>query len=184
MPTHRYVADAAQLAAFAARAKLQACPHCLVVGTLIGHGSLRGYSDQETGRVVRGHRFFCSNRHRRAGCGRTFPVLFSEVLFGFVVRLGTVFRFVEAVAAGLSRWAAWGREVAAAMSLRTAYRLWRRLRAAQVTIRARLCRVCPPPESSSREPLVQLLSHLRRAFPASPSPFAAYQLSLQAGFLV
>ena len=83
--------------------KLTCCPHCRRTAALIGHGLLRGYSEQDSKEVVRGRRVFCSNRGRRPGCGRTFSVLLSTVLYGFVVRTFTLFRFANSVLKGLTR---------------------------------------------------------------------------------
>ena len=77
---------------------------------LIGHGFRRGYAERGSEVEVRGRRFFCSNRHRRPGCGRTFSVLLAAVVSRFVVRAVTLFRFVEFVVSGLTchmpRWRA------------------------------------------------------------------------------
>jgi hypothetical protein len=139
--------------------KLARCPHCRRSGALIGHGMLRGYAEQTSEVVVRGRRVFCSNRGRRPGCGRTFSVLLSMVLSGFVVRTLTLFRFASAVLSGLTRRSAWLDAAAGALSTSSGYRLWRRLDGAQSWLRARLCRAATPPLCDAREPLGQLFAH-------------------------
>lgn len=149
-----------------------------------GHGFLRGYAERTSEVVTRGRRVFCSNRGHRRGCGRTFPVLLSTVLRGFVVRTLTFFCFATAVLSGLTRRAAWLREARGALSLSSGYRLWRRLNEAQSTLRARLCRRVPPPDSPAREPLAQLVLHLRLVVgDGEADPFAALQEVGQHGLL-
>jgi hypothetical protein len=134
--------------------------------------------------VARGRRVFCSNRGQRPGCGRTFSVLLSTVLSGFVVRTVTLYSFATAVLSGLTRRAAWLREARGALSLSSGYRLWRRLCAAQSTLRGRLCREAPLPDSPARQPLAQLIVHLRLVVGQSEAdPFAALQNKLQQGLL-
>jgi hypothetical protein len=165
---------------------LWSCPHCGKSGTLIGHGYLRGYSERGQGREVRGRRVFCSNRHRRVGCGRTFSVKLSTVFSGFVVRTLTLFCFATVVLGGLTRRAAWLSAACGALSLSSGYRLWRRLNAAQSVLRARLCREVPAPASTAREPLTELLTHLALAVAAGAAAatvdvFAAFQERFEQG---
>lgn len=111
-------------------------------------------------------------------------MLLSTVLSGFVVRTLTLFCFAAAVVGGLTRRAAWLREAQGALSLSSGYRLWRRLSAAQSTLRSRLCRVAAPPESTARESLAQLLQHARLVVGESEAdPFSALQIRLQQGLL-
>ena len=161
--------------------KLWSCPHCRRSGTLIGHGFLSGYEEQGQAIAQRGRRIFCSDRYRRQGCGRTFSVLASTALAGFVVRTLTVFRFVEHVLAGLTRNAAWQAAALGAFSLSSGYRLWRRLQHAQSALRSRLCRQCAPPACPHSEPLAALLAHLRAVLPSAACLFTAFQADFQRG---
>lgn len=162
--------------------KLAPCPHCRRSGALIGHGLLRGYAEQTSGVVVRGRRVFCSNRGLRPGCGRTFSVLLSTVLAGFVVRTLTLFRFTSAVLSGLTRRCAWLGTATGALSLSSGYRLWRRLAAAQSFLRARLCREAPAPACAARAPLAQLFAHLVAIVgDGAPCLFESFQRRLQRG---
>jgi len=111
-------------------------------------------------------------------------VLLSTVLWGFVVRTLTLFCFATAVLSGLTRRAAWLRAAQGALSLSSGYRLWRRLREAQSTLRGRLWREAPPPDSAAREPPAQLMEHLRLVVGQSDAdPFSALQDRLQQGLL-
>jgi len=137
---------------------------------------------------VRGRRVFCSNRGQRRGCGRTFSVLLGTAIACFVVRTLTLFRFARAVVSGVTRRAAWVAETAGVLSLSSGYRLWRRLQAQQSALRVRLCRTAPAPVCGAREPLAELLGHLRRVVEPSDAVtkldgFAAYQAHEQRGLL-
>jgi hypothetical protein len=176
------VRDGGELERFRLGAKQRPCPHCGRYGTLNVHSVLRGYAETSGAVVARGRRFFCSNRHRRPGCGRTFSVLLSARLRGFVVTAGTLLRFVRAVLGGLSRKAAWERH--GHQSLASGYRLWQRLRRAQPHLRTRLLSRCPPPPCDSPEPLAQLLAHMERAFITDrDSALSAFQHAMQADLL-
>lgn len=174
--------DASALDEVLLEIKLRSCPHCRVTGTLIGHGFLRGYAERSSEQVMRGRRFFCSNRGLRRGCGRTFSVALASVLSGFVVRTLTLWCFTKTVLAGLSCRAAWLREAGCALSLRCGYRLWQRLCAAQSALRARLCREAEAPASSAREPMAQLFAHLGVIVGSDEIDLlAAFQCHLQQG---
>jgi len=178
----RYFSNESALDQYRREVKFVPCPHCGRMGFLIGHGFLFGYAEAGQEIVVRGRRFFCSNRYRRRGCGLTFSVLLADVLVGFVVRTYTLFAFLQGVADGLSRKAAWGR-VAGSFSLESGYRLWRRLSEAQTHIKAVLCRQRPPPYSTAAEPLVQVRDHLRYFFPTSDCLFTSFQRRFQTPLL-
>jgi hypothetical protein len=177
----RFAADEAELRSVRVHLKLCPCPHCGRTGALIGHGWLRGYAEQAGVRVIRGRRVFCSNRFRRPGCGRTFSVLLGALLRGFVVRTETLFRFATEVTLGMTRKAAWHAATSGVMALSSGYRLWRRLGEAQSSLRARLCRQCPPPGCTHQEPVAGLLAHFRAAFAGADCAFSSFQLRLQRG---
>ncbi|HET8697687.1 MAG TPA: hypothetical protein VFO94_09390 [Gammaproteobacteria bacterium] len=182
----RFVASERELDLGELGVELWACPHCKKNGTLIGHGYLRGYAERGQERVLRGRRLFCSNRHRRSGCGRTFSVKLSTVIAGFMVRTLTLFRFASAVVGGLTRRAGWLCAAGGVLSLSSGYRLWRGLCAAQSALRAQLCREAPAPACASREPLAQLIAHIALVLGAGVAAgdadlFATLQLCLEHG---
>ncbi len=179
----RFARDEPALVGVLLGIKLVACPHCRRSGGLIGHGFLRGYAERGSERVVRGRRFFCSNRALRFGCGRTFSVALTTVLAGFVVRTLTLLCFALAVLGGLTRRAAWLGVAGGAFSLSSGYRLWRRLQAAQSALRARLSRETPVPACAAREPLAQLFAHFVAVLGGSDDAdlFAAFQARTQRG---
>ena len=178
----RFVRDETALTDVLLGIKLAACPHCRQTGALIGHGFLRGYAERGSERVVRGRRLFCSDRHLRPGCGRTFSVTLRTMMLGFVVRTLTLLGFARAVLGGLTRRAAWLAEAGGALSLSSGYRLWRRLCAAQSALRSRLSAGAPAPACTEREPLAQLLAHFAAVLGDREADlFAAFQVHAQRG---
>lgn len=177
----RFVDDETQLRALDAKALR--CPHCGRYGTLNAHGWLLGYAELDSTRVVRGRRLYCSNRFVRPGCGRTFSVLLSHMLAGFTVTTETLAQFVRGVIAGVCRKVAWERVAHVGLSLTTGYRLWQRLDRAQSALRARLCGLCPPPDSQSSLPMAQLLTHLDTALGPADDVFGCFQARLQTPLL-
>lgn len=177
-----YVANRAGLDEFRNGIKFLPCPHCGKTGFLICYGYMMGYGQKGAERIVRGGRFLCSNRHRRHGCGRTFPVLLAEFMKNRIVPASTLWKFLEEVQQGKTRHAAWYR-VGSPFSIDTGYRLWAQVRQQQSRIRALLRRLKPPPKKTSANPVFQMIRHLRSVFPAAPCPIAAFQLRFQCSFL-
>lgn len=165
------------------RLKQTPCPHCQVVGTLIRHGSLRGYDDSSPQRrTIRARRIFCSNRNARHGCGRTFSVWLADKIRRFSLTTGCLWRFLQrAVADGIC---AASRAVACHLSDRTLQRLWQRFHRGQSKLRTALTGRCPPPAlPAGQRPAAQVLAHLHAAFPDALCPIAAFQHALRTFFV-
>ncbi len=177
----KYISSAAEADKFKSQLKQIPCPCCGRLGYLIGHGYLRGYGESNDRQTIRGRRFFCSNRDRRRGCGRTFSLLFAHLLRNFSVSATTLWNFLKQVGAGRSRKAAW-EGLRGGFSLETAYRLWRKIRHRQMPIRARLSREGPPPDTDSAEPLLEMVAHLQTVFSKAACPITAFQEEFQQGF--
>lgn len=160
------------------RLKLTPCPHCNTVGALIRHGSLTAFDDSSPRRkTVRARRLFCSNRHRRPGCGRTVSVWLADKIRRLSVTTRTLGAFLRrAVADGL---AAAIRAAKCRRSDRTWQRIWTRFDRAQSTIRTALFHRGPPPEGvpepARRPAAAHVLAHLHATFPDADCPFAAFQ---------
>lgn len=164
------------------RLYLMFCPLCKRVGTLILHGWLHGYADDNTGlRVCRGRRVLCTNRRKRhPGCGHTFSIWVVETLWRsrlgatklwtflkHAVRLGDKANALLALKTGLS--------------VSSAYRIWTRFIHRQSHIRTALATRCPPPILNG-QPIEETIAHLEAAFPNASNPIVAFQQQLQMAF--
>jgi len=138
-----------------------------------------GYAEHDSSFVVRGRRFLCSRRFRRSGCGRTFCIRIASVVADFTVRTCTLSRMLLAVVSGLCVKAAWEQRALSALSLRSGYRLWRRIIVSQSHLRAGLCTLSRPPPCNDDRPVAQLLAHLQHALGPVDCLFANFQLTLQ-----
>ena len=155
----RFVDNAEEFEVLLECVKLCPCRHCGAHGTLIGHGFLRGYAERGSAFIERGRRFFCSNRGRKGGCGRTVSVLLAELVPRFSVTVMTLWALFASLSGGLSvqRWTAHARWP---LSARSAYRIARRLQLAALTWRAWLSTRAPAPLSNVTSPFAQLKDHL------------------------
>ena len=174
----RYVFDEAELVGLGVLAKQWSCPRCGRTGTLNAHGYLRGVAEKRPGKdALRGRRFFCSNRGRRPGCGRTTSVLLAQVLRKASVRTGSFWRFCRERLSGLSVLAAW-EKVRCVFSPEAAYRWWRQWLGAEPAVRTRLFRGREPPGGLSAaiteafgavDPLAVFQAREQRAWPGFAS---------------
>jgi hypothetical protein len=159
--------------------KLFSCPFCHVVGFLILHGFLSGYSDAvSSDRTRRGHRIFCSNRKRRNGCGRTCSIILAHAIKHFVITAHSVWQYLKEVASGACK-AKTMKTVNAVSSQSAPYNLWRTLRANVFHIRTSLLKIIEPPCIASPDPEIQTIRHLKAAFSSSANPIIDFQLHFQ-----
>jgi hypothetical protein len=174
-----FVRDRRELDDVLSRAKLLECPRCGRAGTLIGHGYVRGYAEHTNDRVIRGRRLLCSRRHRRSGCGHTRSVYVASIIRDFVVGSHTLSRMWQGIVDGCCPKIAWERS-RPDLCLRSAYRLWKRLLAAQSHIRTATATFCAPPASDDVRPFAQLFEHLNLLTePAVDCVIARFQLATQ-----
>lgn len=128
-----------------------------------------------------GAAFFCSNRHSKLGCGRTFPVYRSEVIPYCSLRTRQLFELLSLVsrrASGTSVHAAW-RASRLVFSQRTARRWLARWSDLTTHVRAGLGLVAAPPGRTDGRADPMTLRHLVAAFPGAACPIAAFQERLQ-----
>src|SRR5438094_10323954 len=133
----RFYRSEEEWSAIAERLKLMPCPHCKAVGTLIRHGFLRGFDESNPRRkTVRARRVFCSNRHARPGCGRTFSVWGADKIRRLSLTAGCLWKFLKLATTGsiLAAIRAADRHV----SDRTWQRIWKRFNQGQSKIRTAL----------------------------------------------
>lgn len=164
--------------------KATACPHCKQVGSLIRHGFLRGYDQEQLrGKTVRARRVFCNNRRRAAGCGRTFSVWIADKIKRLFLHADSLWAFLQQAVLTGNKLQAF-RSLESRLSDSAAYRIWKRFHKAQSAIRTALNTLCKPPQIASKQPAQLTLAHLEAAFkPHSLDPVAAFQVTLQTFFV-
>lgn len=89
--------DSLEFLNFRVTVRREKCVHCHRVGYIVCHGFLRGSSEDGCASSIRGQRFFCSNRHASAGCGRTFSVHWSSIIPFCFLRTQALFAFIQAL---------------------------------------------------------------------------------------
>jgi hypothetical protein len=168
--------------AMAERLKQTPCPHCKTVRALVRHGCLRGYDEGDSQRKsIRARRIFCSNRHARPGCGRTFSVWRADKIRRLSVTTNALWRFLQTAVANIA--AAIRVMADCRRSERTWQRLWKRFGLGQSKLRTALAARCPPPPlPSSHRPAAHVIAHLQAAFPDA-DPIAAFQHAMRTFFL-
>ena len=154
------------------------CRHCDCPSALAAHGYLRGYAASGHDTVSRGLRFFCSNRRRKPGCGRTFSILWDTVIPRCLLRTGQLFGLLQATAGAATLHGAWTAS-RLLISARSACRWMARWHLLAAHVRTRLCMVVQPPGKTDGLPDPLGLRHLAAAFPTEGCPLAAFQRVLQ-----
>lgn len=165
---------------FCLRLKLTACPHCQRTGFLIRHGFLFGYNENTVNsKVQRGSRFYCSNRNRRSGCGRTFSLLAAHILRKFTLSTNGLWAVLRGFLNGLCKLEAF-RRAKIAFATSSAYRIFRRVFRAQHRIRTKLQdNFQASAYTDHHDPLVLTIRHLQTAFPSASNPLSAFQVYFQ-----
>lgn len=125
-----------------------------------------------------GDAFFCSNRYAKSGCGRTFPIYWSDVIPSATLRTYQLLELLRAVASACSVQAAW-HGLRTPISLRGAHRWLASWKRATATIRSHLGRRADPPGKADGCPDPLSLHHLHAAFPQEVCAIAAYQDTFQ-----
>ena len=156
------------------------CPHCGACGAFARHGLIRGYAGWLW--CVKGWRVYCDpDSSRKKGCGRTQTLRLSGTLPGMNLTAVILMRFILALLAGSSVWKAW-QDAKTGMSLRTGYRIFKRLENRQSVIRTALFGLSPPEfQGKEKTPLLETLKNLKEALGAHA--VSAYQKTLQSAFL-
>lgn len=174
----RFFRDEAERDRYRWSLKERACPHCRAVGFVICHGCLRGYGLGQA-RVVRGYRFFCSNRHRKRGCGRTYSILLAGVMPRRYAPASLLSRFLTLMLVCASLRQAW-RELDVPISYPTFARLWRGFAGQALEVRRRLTQLLAPPTIDTFSDNARLtVVHLQEAFAGHVCPVSSYQYRFQ-----
>lgn len=176
----RFVESFLELDSLAESAKSFACKHCGKVGTLIGHGFLRGYEERSSALCIRAKRFFCSNRGRRGGCGRTVSAFLSFFVPYFTIMTLSLWRFFHSLCDNLSvSIAAFNSHFP--LGPRSAYRITIALKRASLNWRSWLERQGTCLLSSETSPLAQL--RLQLLDKLGLQPFSTWQSRVQSSLL-
>ena len=164
--------------------KLIKCPHCKLIGFLILHGYLYGYDEKIYNKKInRGKRFFCSNRNKRKGCGKTFSLLKLTIIRGFIITANSIWEYLNNLAKNMNKKDAFNK-IQIIHSDSTIYRLLNRFKLNQHNIRTLLTRISKPPEViNTTNPIIQTVTHLKEAFKEYNCPVAAFQYRFQTSFL-
>lgn len=134
------------------------------------------------GQVVRGQRAFCSDRGRRGGCGKTFPLFLADVLPRHTINAARLGALLQKLLGGATIKAA-AESLRLPFSLEAVYGLVRRCRRRLDVVRSWLSREQPAPVSGQTDPFLQTLEHLQRTFAREACAFAAYQRHFQDAWL-
>lgn len=166
--------------------KQSLCPHCNVAGFLIKHDILKRSGEKDiddNNKQKCGQRMFCSNRNNRKGCGRTVPVLVSNMMNHLRISADSLWRFLKKAAEGVNKTRIF-KTLGLSFCVSTAYRLWDRFRKHISRIRTSLLKIGNPPLAShSSSPAVETVLHLEHVLKYSSSPVAAFQERFQTAFL-
>lgn len=166
------------------RLKVIPCPHCQSIGQLILHGYLRGYDERNANKqIIRGRRIFCSNRQRRAGCGRTVSIFITTIIKHITITTKSLWVFLNNILTGKNKFQAF-RKTGLSFSNTTVYRIYQKVFYRQYQLRALLLQSSAIPEKIlSSNPLIKTLAHLKSVFANSADPLAAFQSRFQVSFL-
>jgi len=158
------------------------CPFCGARGTLVRHGYIRG-AISETEYGIRAWRIYCDpDSPHGKGCGKAPSIRLSNTLMRHCYAAETLWLLILAWCSRPSVRGAW-KQSGFPLSLRTAYRLFHRMKSCQSVLRTALCARAPPPEKKNAgSPLQQVFAHLQEAF-GNTHAVQGYQETFQKDFL-
>lgn len=151
---------------------------------LILHGYLYGFDEKiYNKRINRGRRFFCSNRNKRSGCGKTFSLFKSNVIKGFIITANSIWEYLNNLTRNMNKKEAFNNtEIIHSDS--SVYRLFNRFKLKQSDIRSLLLRISKPPKvKNTADPIIQTIIHLKETFNVFNCPVSAFQYRFQTSFL-
>lgn len=135
------------------------------------------------GRITRGQRAFCSDRGRRGGCGKTFPLFLAGILPRHTFNAALLWALFGKLLGGTASIKTAAETLSLPFSLEAVYGIIRRSRRRLDAVRSILWREQPAPVSGRTDPFLQTLEHLGETFAMHPCAIAGYQRYFQRGFL-
>ena len=174
-----FVRDAQDFAKALLGLKSRRCPFCECWGTLNRHSRVRGNDPNAVqGSIVRGQRVFCSDRGRRGGCGRTFPILYAQVLPRHTFTARLLWKALGNWLRGSSLKASW-EAIRSHLALDTFYHIVQRLRRRLTELRTALHNEAAPPVSKASDSLRQTFVHMSGVFNSDFCPLESFQFRFQ-----
>lgn len=134
------------------------------------------------GQIGRGQRVFCSDRGRRGGCGKTFPLFLAGVLPRHTFNATLLWALLLKLLGGATIKAA-AEILSLPFSLEAVYGIVRRCRHRLDVVRSLLVRAHAAPVSKQSDPFFQTLEHLQQIFPQATGALVAHQRHFQQPFL-
>ena len=184
MAIKKFYQNSNELDQFCHQIKLIQCPHCHCYGFIILHGFLYGYPEENINHPFkRGRRFFCNNRRKQSGCGKTFSLLDSNVIRKFIIRANTLWTFLYNVYCGMTKKRAF-QNLHLPFSDTSIYRLYKSFLYRQSFLRSYLIQIIPiiKPADHHKSDL-QTICDLMKAFPGNINPISSFQSRFQVSFL-
>ena len=179
----KYFSHVVEFVQFKEKIKCVPCPFCHKTGFLILHGKLPGRCVLPDGTEKdRGHRYFCSNKNKKQGCGHTFSILWKYVLKYRSESAQCFWRFLKNILQGHSLTKPFHKKVLP-FSSRTAKRWWDKFKYVQSHLRSHLIKLAPHWPVDSPDPLIQTILHIKHCFPQATCPLEDFQYHLQTAFL-
>jgi hypothetical protein len=184
MAIKKYYQDYNELDQFCLQIKQIQCPHCHCYGFVILHGFLYGYPEENINHlIIRGRRFFCNNRRRQSGCGKTFSLLDFNIIRKFVIHANTLWSFLYNVYCGMTKKQAF-RNLHLPFSDTSIYRLYKTFHYRLSFLRSHITRIIPSIKPANcYHPDIQTINDLIIAFPNEINPVGSFQYHFQVSFL-
>jgi hypothetical protein len=177
----RFFKNVKDIERFLGQLQGEICPFC-GARALVRHGYVWGaISPGEYG--IRAWRIFCDpDSPRGNGCGRAPSIRLSETLSRRCFSANALWMFIQGLRQNMSVRAAW-RYSRIALSMRSGYRLFRRLGLCLSVLRTHLHGRAPPLKTKNADsPLFETFDHLEERL-GNVQAISAYQEILQRDFL-
>jgi hypothetical protein len=160
------------------------CPYCGRYGVLILNGPvIRKYSEDDD-YLHQGQRVICNHRKKyNQGCGRGFTLFFSNVLKRLPIRAQTFWRVLSVLSKN-NKPLDYISAPIKGYTLRSLKGIENIFSRNLIHIKTYLCRIMAPPYMNNEtRHEIQVIEHLKTAFPQSACPIADFQAFFQVSFI-